>query len=319
MLYYNSISAQRSFEDDITLTNTTTQKILSLLPTSEGIYVTFQVIDQADQVLSGVSANVTKAGTLIASDTTDSAGTVTFFLDPDTSYVFSFSKTSYGTYTTTLTPSQTTYTITLGETLTVQDDFTKGIVYSIEPKDIYLVNGTSYEFNVTLGLSYWTVTNFGFTLRNGSTLLNSTSSASNGGFTSALLNTGNYTEITLNMFWTISGNVTNITKTYYVWDETGTGFGVNNFFSRLKTYLGQGVFGLDNFGLMIILFFTIFITTGVFSYKFGLTSPMAIAAILFFMVALFDIALNLIPGNQGLATFLIGLIFAGIIVRESLP
>jgi len=316
LTYDNSISEERSFSDTLSLTNTTTEKTLKLLPSADGIYVTFQVINQADQVISGVSANVSISGTLIDSGLTDDAGTITFFLDPDTSYTFAFNKTNYGTYTTTLTPSQTSYTITLGETISLEEDYTRGIAYSIEPKLTYLINDTSYEFNLTLGSSYWTVTSFGFLLKNGSTVLNSTTASSNGGFVSSLLNTGNYTEITLNAFWIIGGNITNVSKTYYVWDETGTGFGLKTFFERISTYLADGMFGLDNFGLMIIIFMIIFITTGIFSYKYGLTSPMAIASILFFMVAFFDIALDIIPGRQGLATFLVGLIFVGVLVQE---
>ena len=66
-------------------------------------------------------------------------------------------------------------------------------------------------------------------------------------------------------------------------------------FTDFGTYLDGGIFGLKKgFGLNIILFLVIFIITGIFSWKFGLTSPLAIMGIIFGMMLLFDVVLGLV-------------------------
>lgn len=215
--YNNAESQQRNFIQEFNLTNTTTTQNLFLLPTADGIFVTFQVVNPAEEVISGVSANVTKDGDLISSGITDDAGLITYFLDPDTTYVFFFSKAGFTTVTTTLVPTQTSFTIILGAVTTVAEfDTTIGINYFINPINSTLLNGTLVEFNLTLNASNSNLDNFGFVLRNSTgTLFNETTSTlANGGFLSVILDTGSNTDIIMELFWTITGNQTNVTRTW---------------------------------------------------------------------------------------------------------
>ncbi|KKK87042.1 hypothetical protein LCGC14_2757200, partial [marine sediment metagenome] len=239
--YTNSISQQRKFNPSpLTLTNTTTQQTLFLLPTADGIFVTFQVVDPAEQVISGVNSNVTKDGDIISSGTTDDAGLITYFLDPDTSYVFSFSKTGLTGVTTTLVPTQTSFTIIMGVVTTInQFDTTIGIDYTITPNNLTLVNGTDVNFSLDLVSTFNTLEEFGFVLSNSTgTIFNSTSSTTGtGGLLSQILNTGNNTDITMEVFWTITGNQTNVTRIWLVFNLENEGFSVLTFFNDLSIYL----------------------------------------------------------------------------------
>ncbi len=322
--YTNSISQQRKFNPSpLTLTNTTTQQTLFLLPTVDGIFVTFQVVDPAEQVISGVSSNVTKDGDIISSGITDDAGLITYFLDPDTTYVFSFSKTGLTGVTTTLVPTQTSFTIIMGTVTTInQFDTTIGIDYTITPNNLTLVNGTNVNFSLDLVSTFNILEEFGFVLRNSTgTIFNSTSSTTGtGGLLSQTLNTGNNTNLIMEVFWTITGNQTNVTRIWLVFNLENEGFSVLTFFNDLSIYLTSGLFGLDDFGLGIIVFLIILISTGIVSVKFGITSPPGISIVVFSLVAFFDVALGIMPNPinaiPNFPTIFVGLIFLGTLYSE---
>ena len=322
LTYSNSISQQRNFGNDFTLTNTTTSQTLFLLPTAEGVYVTFQVVNIAEQPISGVSSNVTKAGTFIASGTTDDAGTISYFLDPDASYVFTFFKSGYDIYVTTLTPTQTTFTIVLGgESVVEENDYTRGITYSIVPSAISLVNNTNTFFNFTLTSTYWDVEEFGFNLTDqNSVLLNSTNAFTNGGTVFVLHNTSNNTRIIMTFFWTIDGNVSIGSTFWTVLDSSGTGFGLTTFFSHLGEYLDTEMFGLNSNSMVILIYIIIFIAVGIMSFKYGMTSPATISLVIFGLVFLFESHLGWIPSISGfpVLTILFALVSIGLILKEGL-
>lgn len=300
MDYTNSISEERSFSSNLTLTNQTTNKTLYLLPTSEGIFVSFQVVDSADQIISGVSSNVTKSGDLIATGTTDDSGIVQYFLDPDTTYSFNFYKSGYPLGTTSLVPTQTTYTITLGSlSPTLFNDTTKGISYSISPTANYLANGTNTEFNLTFYSGFWSLDNYGFSMKNSTgNVFNTTSDTStSGGNLGVILNTGNNTNLIMEVFWTINGNQTNFTRIWGVLDTSDEGYSIKNFFNRVSTYLNSGIFGLTSWGLSILVFLAITMIVGIVGWKAGFsTNSAGIWLVAIFLVIFFDVGLNLIPG-----------------------
>ncbi|KKN18647.1 hypothetical protein LCGC14_0953620 [marine sediment metagenome] len=323
LTYDNSISQLRSFAQTFSLTNVTTTQNLFLLPTVDGIFVTFQVVDPAEQVISGVSANVTKEGNIISSGITDDAGLITYFLDPDTTYVFTFSKTGLTGVTTTLVPTQTSFTIIMGVVTTInQFDTTIGIDYTITPTNLTLVNGTDVNFSLDLTSVFFSLEEFGFVLKNSTgTIFNSTSSTTDtGGLLSQTLNTGSNTDITMEVFWTITGNQTNVTRIWLVFNLENEGFSVLTFFNDLSIYLTSGLFGLDAFGLGIIVFLIILISTGIVSVKFGITSPPGISIVVFSLVAFFDVALGIMPNPinaiPNFPTIFVGLIFLGILYSE---
>jgi len=322
LLYSNSISQQRNFAGSFTLTNVTTNQTLYLLPTAEGLYITFQVINIAEQPIPNVFSNVTKAGVLVGSGTTDDAGTISYFLDPDSSYVFTFFKSGYDIYVTTLTPTQTTFTITLGaEEVVEEDDYTRGITYSISPGAVSLVNDTNTYFNFTLTSTYWDVEEFGFNLTNqDGDLLDSVSASTNGGTVFILQNTTNDTTITMTFFWTIEGNISSGSTFWAVVDSSGAGFGLTTFFTHLTAYLNTEMFGLNTNSMIILIYIIIFITTGVMSFKYGITSPTAISLMIFGLVFLFEVHLGWIPSisNFPILTILFAIVSIALILKGEL-
>mgnify|MGYP003145840146 CR=1 FL=1 len=321
---------QRTYDPGfIELTNVTTNTTLYLLGSDDGIYVTFQVINTAEQPISGVEVNATRSisgtTTIVGEGSTGADGGVTFWLNPDFAHTLSFLKTGYDQYITSITPTQTTYTINLGGATTTIDsyDFTKGITYSIVPKDARLINGTAYSFNYTLSSSNWDVTEYGFVLRfpNG-TVIDSVSDAANGGTVKLSANMNNYTRLVMNHYYVITGNYSNGTKTWVIISNEDVDYSIKNFFDRIGTYTTSGLFGLDNFGLNLLIYFLIFGFVGIMSYKFGISNPAAISVMVFSLVALFDFGLGIlsvdttIPAFTNFPTIMMAVITIGLLIRE---
>jgi hypothetical protein len=101
----------------ISLGDTSQNKNLYLTSSSSGLYVSFMTITIGSSVISGVHVvvqrDISGVMTTIASGDTDSAGIVTFWLNPTLSHIITFSKSGYTSQTYTITPTQTFYTITM--------------------------------------------------------------------------------------------------------------------------------------------------------------------------------------------------------------
>jgi len=299
--YDNLESEQRTYQSSpyLSLSNATTNKTLYLLPTSLGIFVTFQVINPADQAISGayVQINSSTFGS-IENKYTDSSGGATFFLNPLSSYTIIASASGYSTNSFNIVPSQSTYTIQLGVSTQNATDLSRGISTTILPTlGTVLINNTQYNFNLTLSSVFWNLDQFGFYLRNltGSILNSTSSTTSTGGTVGVYLNTENLSQIIIDYYWIVNGTASNATAYWKVLDMSGNEWSLYVLFNDLSSYLSSGLFGLDDFGLTIIIFLVIFIFTGIFSYKFGLNDPAAILGILLALVLFFDVGLNLIP------------------------
>lgn len=308
------------------LTNTTTSKTLQLLETADGIYVTFQITNTANEPLSEVYMNATRdvgaeTGVLVGEGTSGADGGVTLWLNPDFVHTFSFSRTGYDTYTTSFAPTQTQYTVVLGATTnTTIYDYNRGISYTILPGNNSLENQTAYDFQFILSSSYWDVTEFGFVLSNHTDDLGSTSESTNGGTATLNFNTGNHTEIFMNYYWVINDTYMNGTRFWAVVESGGTGWSIRNFFTDLKNFITADLFGLDNFGLALICFLSIFLIGGIMSYKFGITSPATILGIIFGLTLFLNIGVDIIPLGSSpvryFPTIFMGLIFVGTLFRE---
>jgi hypothetical protein len=299
---------------------------LYLLPNTLGIYVTFQVVGVTEAPIAGATIAISNAYGDLESATTDAAGSATFFLNPLVSHTIVVSKTGYETYTTTITPTQSSYTISLagGGTTSSISDYFRGIDYSIKPIDNYLLNDTTYNFNFTISTSYWDLDSFGFVLtdQDGNVLGGDSLTSSGGGLVSDTINTGNYTLIKMNAYWVIDGNYTNVTKQWIVFNGEGTDTSLSNFITDLRMYLaGDGFFGLKSgFGLTLICFFVIFITTGILTYKFGFSSPASILGILLGLTLIFEF-LGLIVYSEALPNYagslILGIILVGYVIKEA--
>jgi len=318
---------QRIFDPGITsYSNATTNTTLYLLSTADGIYVTFQVINAAEQPLEGVIVTGTRliggVTNTVAYGTTGADGGVTFWLNPNFAHTFLFELSGYADYTTILTPTQSGYTITMGGTgdTTPNDDYTSGIGFTTRPNNQTLYNNTAYDFKLILTSEYWDIDEFGFVLTNSTgATVGSKSATTNGGTVTLNYNVGNNSAIYMNYYWVSNSNYTNGTVYWYVMNSAGTDWSLKYFFDDLSNYTGQSMFGLDDFGLKLILFIFIFVFTGIMSYKFGLVSPAAISALTFSLVLFLDVGLNLIPNPIGVThfpTILIGAIMISMIFRE---
>jgi hypothetical protein len=309
--------------------NVTTNQILYLLGSANGIYVTFQVVSQAGDQISGVEVTATRSisstDVQVASGTTGADGSVTFWLNPDFSHTFNFSKTGYTDYTTSFPPTQTGYTIVLGGTSTTLADYYQGINWNVYPSNNTLFNGTSYNFQFNLTSTYYVVDSYGFNLRlaNGTTISGG-STGTAGTLLSYAYNVGNLSVIYMDYYWTINGTSTNRTERWIVFNTGNTQWSISHFFTRLNTYMGIGFFGLDDFGRYLITFFILFITVGVMSYKYELTSPFAITLMVFLVVLFLDVFVGFIPSIklwngkefEHILTFLTGFMVAIIGIKE---
>ena len=262
---------------------------------------------------------------LVGSGFTGATGTLTLWLNPDFVHDFFFTKSGFITITDSFAPTLTSYTIQFGgSNLNLSNDLTRGISYQIRPPQGELLNNTNYVFNITLASSFWTVDSFGFVLRdeNGN-ILATNSSANNGGTVSINNNTGNLSNIIMDYFWIIDGNVSNATSSWVIISSEGTQWSIKVFFSDLDVYLTSGMFGLDNFGLAVISFMSIFIFAGIMSFKFGLRSPQAIAFLIGGMVVFLDVGTDLLDNLNPtpvpfFPTIIVIMALIGIYTKEAL-
>lgn len=91
------------------------------------------------------------------------------------------------------------------------------------------------------------------------------------------------------------------------------------FFEDLNSYVDSGLFGLDTFGKYLIVYLILFLTVGIMSYKYGLSSSMSLSVLVFGVIYFFDVVIGLIPeirGVEHLLTYLSALIIVVSIVME---
>lgn len=147
---------QRSFTNLYEgLTNTTTNQVLYLLSSDDGIYVTIQTVNNLGFIVSGVEVTVERdiAGTpvVVGQGITDSAGSVTFWLNPNFEHTFLSSKDGCTASEFSVTPTQTTYTITLsceGDT-SYDTSPIQGIIFQKSPPSGPIAPGnTTFRYSV---------------------------------------------------------------------------------------------------------------------------------------------------------------------------
>ena len=332
--YANAESLQRTYRPGtLSLTNITTNQTLFLLPTSGGIYVSFQVQTVGGTKISGAIVNITRTGYgQIAADATDDSGIATFFLDPLVSYTIHTSAAGYTSVTSAITPSQSSYTIILGAVAATASDYIQGITFTTSPIGVELNNNTNYVFNFTISSSFWGLSSYGFTLVNSSGfVLNSTSGSVSAGSSVAVNHsTGNLSYIRMNYFWVINNSYQNGSVNWIIVDTSASGWSLSNLFTDLTLYLtqGDGLFGLrrgtsdGDFSLAIIIFIIIFGFAGIMSYQYGLTSSGAIVFIIFSAVLFFDVGLGIMPNPIGAVphfiTFFMAIALVGVIIKEAM-
>ncbi len=313
---------QRIYDPEVRqYTSTVTNQILYLLNSLDGIFVTFQVINSIEQGISGVKITGTRdisgEDVEVASGTTDAAGSVTFWLNPDFSHTFTFVKTGFETVSTSLFPTQPSYTITLtGGEGTGAFDYSRGIAISTRPIGAVL-NDTLYNFNYTISSSFWVLEEFGFTLSysNGTTIGTQTSTANTGGTVGLDATTGNNGSIIMEYYYLINSTYINATSTWYIFKSNE--YSIQHLLERVVTYIDADMLGVqsDDEGYFFKAVFSVLIlisVTGILSTRYGLASEQAVSGIIFGVLLLLN-NFNLIPTPPGttfanLGNFLVALV-----------
>lgn len=314
-------------------TNTTTNQILYLLGVADGLYVTFQVFSGQVSSLIGVDVTGTRIidllTTTVAQGTTDAAGIVTFWLNPDFLHTFTFIKTGYVTVIQSIVPTQTLYTVTMaGGT---EDEFVnnaEGIQINTLPSGSFLDTNTFYDFTYTINSSILTLDEYGFELfyKNGTSIYSDTDTTSTGGTLDRSLNTTNESKIVMTYYYIT--NSTRINGTTYWLIYQVNAFSVYNFFNRVETYMSANIFGIlgddeGYFAKAMISILILILVTGTISLRYGLGSEAAVTGLLFGMIFMLNI-FNLIPTPDFLTfinlgdflVFLIAIIAITTIIKE---
>jgi len=165
---------QRKYDASSALTNTTTNTTLYLLSSADGIYSLIQVVDQEGDVLSGVEVTAERqfsgVWTIIGQETTDDAGTVTMWVNPDYEHRFTFISVDCVSDTVTIRPTQTQYTEQLqcGASSDIYVSEIEGLKYSRGPAEGIIQEGV-HNFTYYIYSSKDNIVNASFRIVNSST------------------------------------------------------------------------------------------------------------------------------------------------------
>jgi len=214
MHYLYTLYPTRTLTELFSLTSTVTNKVLYLLSTSTGIYSTYQVVTPGNQVIQGAHLIVTRiisgSTVVVADGYTDSAGTVTFFLNPNYDHTITVSASGYASQTITLKPSSSTYTITMGGSgeYFQFSSLLEGVTYNFYPASGIISSGV-HNFTFEVFSSLYALQNCSMQIRNISTTLYTVTGCINSsrGYLSQVINVtkhpqlyGNYS-IRINDTW----------------------------------------------------------------------------------------------------------------------
>ncbi len=327
---------QRIYDPKLTtLSSSTTNKTLYLLGTVDGLFVTFQVINVAQQVLGEVIVNATRLisgeTVLVGQGITDAAGTVTFWLNPDFVHNIGFEAEGFDVLFFSVAPTQTIYTIVLGSTNVVSSGYLRGMSFLITPQDGFLYEHTLHNFTFDLTSNHWALDSFGFNLSfsNGTVIGTVSSSSVTGGVLSINdVNVSNDTGIVMQPYFIVEGVTTlvNLPRIWRIQEIEGTEFSIWNFFTNLNTFTDDGLFGFGDFGKIILSIFVIVVMVGGLSFRYGLRSESAVTGLIFSIVFLLEIGLEFIPQitipatgvilPRGILTVVTFLMLVGVLIAE---
>lgn len=297
------------------LTNSTTNRTLYLLNINSGQYVIFQVLDQMNAQVIGAYVNVENLfGVSVCSGYTDSAGSITCWLNPVQPVNVYASATGYTSGSLSITPSYTTYTIILTQISTPEIYCYSGIDYHIAPNGD-LQNNTIYnfQFNITANSN---LDSYGFYLydENNSLLCSMSDTIITGGNLSCPVNILANKNITMNYYWEINGTICDGNYIWYSWNQYQGDTSIATFFEDLKLFVNRPEFGGNGgFTLMIFFFFIILITTCMICYVSGMYSITAIGGIIVAETSLFYL-FNIFPL---VPTVIIIAIYIGYLIWEN--
>lgn len=262
-------------------------KVFLMLSSTDGIYVTFQVLNaQSNNPISGVyvTVNRTSDGGLIGIGTTGPTGTVTFWMNPNTAHTVTFSHPSYPTviYTDTFTgPAYTVY-MGGGGHQNQTNNFT-GIYWQVTPAtNSVLTTNQKYNFSLFLTSYYSNVSLWGYYLSNGSNIMlaQNWTTVNSTNITTMNFNVSGNETIQMNIYWITDTGIGNATVKWGVGNYYQGNYSIKTFFDDLKLYNSSGTPLFNPFTMSLIAFAIIFLITGALCWVSGIYSPLAIGTMI---------------------------------------
>jgi len=324
--YLSSGFPQRSTSIDELINGTgITNVTLWLLPSENGLYVTFQILDTGNSPINDVYVRVQKEidGNLqyLTAGYSDNAGSITFWLDPNEEHRFTFSKTGYTTEVQDITPTQSTYTIIMGSGASINEtNYNLGISYNISPTTPTLNFNTVYDFSFNISSYYGNLTSYGFDLVNssGDLLASQSGVTSTGESLSTSYNTTTNSKISMYYYWDIDGNIVNNTYNWNIYNTTQGSASLKTFFDDLKNFNSGGV---DDFSKTLMYLFIMIVITATLIFFIGDTtnSEYSIMGVVVAMLWIGEWA-NLLPqigGYPYLISIIASIIYIGYIIQDN--
>lgn len=183
---------QRTFQyNNQVLSNSTTNQVLYLLGSDDGIYSSFQIVTSEGSPVSGAVVQIERqfsgTWTLVGQENSDSSGLVTFWLNSNYDHRITVSKSGYVTTSVTIRPTQSIYTIILSATgggYTYNSSI-DGVYYTKSPASGILSPGT-YDFTFNVSAANGNMENCKLELTNssGSVLASDTTACTSYGYLS---------------------------------------------------------------------------------------------------------------------------------------
>lgn len=182
--------------------NTSLNLTAYILSNSDGLIRSFFVKDNSQNGISGALVTIQRligsSWTTVATKITDSSGTSAFLLNPSTSYRIEATYQGLSSGIQTITPSESTYTLTIaiGQSYTYQNLFNT-VSYSISPMYLSLPRTNSTYINFSAICSSNDLEYIRTILRdqNNTVIYNSTFTSTTGGTINANINTSNLTAV----------------------------------------------------------------------------------------------------------------------------
>ncbi len=251
--YTNSYSQQRIFaQQEFGLTNTSTLQQLFLLPTSEGLFTTFNTVDSVGNTITAVKGTITRTigVTLktISTGFTDGSGIIVYFLNPDFTYGALFTKSGLADNSFSFVPITTTRTVIMGTLAGDINGSTIGLntTYIILPSNNSLPTDASiqFSFNVT---SSQDINLISMNLTNSTNQITFQSNAG-AGVISATINTANNTRIFGEFIYATGTETITVNRGWIIGNQF---VGDYSLFRQMDLYLDYGF--RDIFQYLIII------------------------------------------------------------------
>lgn len=290
---YTGYPQRRYAIDSGSLTNSTTNKILYLLSSSDGIYSTYITSTSTNIPISNTSITIERqfsgVWTIIEQGITGSDGSTTFWLNPNYDHRITAIKTGYTTTQVTLRPTQSVYTIVMGGGVSnaTYSSILEGIRYSFYPKEDFLNSNTTYLFGFNITSSSCNLIRYKLELSlSNYTILNYTEGTSSCGSNISLYqNTGDLNMIYARYYIDIGDGYFDISPAKYPIANVTAGEGsVWDAMTKLINYRTGSI--ADYYGQLWWVFFLTFVLLAVLCYSTGaeLTNPGIILPIILLLI-----------------------------------